>query len=55
MSDVAIRVENLGKLYRIGAAQPRYKTLRESLVDTFRRGRSWWREWARIRHRTPKS
>ena len=32
MSDIAIRVENLGKLYRIGAQQERYKTLRESLV-----------------------
>ncbi len=33
MSDVAIRVENLGKRYRIGAEQARYKTLRESLVS----------------------
>jgi len=33
MSDVAIRVENLSKQYRIGAPQARYKTLRESLVD----------------------
>jgi lipopolysaccharide transport system ATP-binding protein len=31
MSDVAIRVEGLGKQYRIGARQERYKTLRESL------------------------
>jgi lipopolysaccharide transport system ATP-binding protein len=35
MSDIAIRVEALGKQYRIGAAQPRYKTLRESIVDRF--------------------
>lgn len=34
MSDVAIRAENLSKLYRIGARQARYKTIRESLVDT---------------------
>ncbi len=33
MSDLAIRVENLGKRYRIGAAQARYKTLRETLTD----------------------
>jgi homopolymeric O-antigen transport system ATP-binding protein len=32
MSDIAIRVENLGKLYRIGQRQ-RYKTLRDSLTD----------------------
>jgi lipopolysaccharide transport system ATP-binding protein len=30
MGDCVIRVENLGKLYRIGASQPRYKTIRES-------------------------
>ena len=34
MSDLAIRVENLGKEYRIGAPQTRYRTLRESIVDT---------------------
>ena len=32
MSDVVIKVENLGKLYKIGAQQERYKTLRESLM-----------------------
>jgi lipopolysaccharide transport system ATP-binding protein len=32
MSDVAIRVEKLGKMYRIGGPQARYKTLRESIV-----------------------
>jgi lipopolysaccharide transport system ATP-binding protein len=35
MSDIAIRVEHLGKLYRIGAQQERYKTLRETLVGAF--------------------
>jgi len=34
MSDIAIKVENLGKQYRIGAQQERYKTLRDSLVGT---------------------
>lgn len=32
MSDIAIRVENLSKRYRIGGPQASYKTLRESLV-----------------------
>jgi hypothetical protein len=32
MNDVAIRVENLGKQYRIGGPRVRYKTLRESLM-----------------------
>jgi len=34
MSDVAIQVDNLGKLYRIGGLQAGYKTIRESLIDT---------------------
>jgi lipopolysaccharide transport system ATP-binding protein len=34
MGDIAIRVENLGKQYRIGGPQTRYKTLRETLVET---------------------
>ncbi len=33
MSDIAIRVENLGKQYRIGSSQAAYRTLRETLVD----------------------
>jgi lipopolysaccharide transport system ATP-binding protein len=33
MTEVAVRVENLSKKYRIGGPQARYKTLRESLVD----------------------
>ena len=33
MSDIAIRVEGLGKLYRIGAQQASYKTIREQLVE----------------------
>jgi homopolymeric O-antigen transport system ATP-binding protein len=32
MSDVAIRVENLSKRYRIGAVQGGYRTLRESIL-----------------------
>ena len=35
MNDIAIKVENLGKLYRIGAQQERYQTLREVLVHSF--------------------
>jgi homopolymeric O-antigen transport system ATP-binding protein len=33
MSELAIQVEGLGKQYRIGEAQARYKTLRESMVS----------------------
>jgi len=33
MSNIAIRVENLSKQYRIGGKQERYKTLRDTLTD----------------------
>ena len=33
MSDIAIRVENLSKQYRIGGQQAGYKTIRESLTE----------------------
>jgi ABC-type polysaccharide/polyol phosphate transport system ATPase subunit len=33
MSDIAIRVENLSKQYRIGGPQAGYKTIRESLTE----------------------
>jgi len=33
MGDIAIRVENLSKQYRIGGPQARYKTIRESLTE----------------------
>jgi lipopolysaccharide transport system ATP-binding protein len=33
MSDIAIRVENLSKQYRIGGPQARYKTIRETMTD----------------------
>jgi len=33
MADIAIRVENLSKLYRIGARQAAYRTVREALTD----------------------
>jgi lipopolysaccharide transport system ATP-binding protein len=33
MNDLAVRVENLGKRYRIGTAPERYKTLRDTLVS----------------------
>jgi lipopolysaccharide transport system ATP-binding protein len=35
MPDTAIRIENLSKQYRIGAAQPRYHTLRDSITEGF--------------------
>ena len=34
MSDLAIKVEQLGKQYRIGLSPTRYRTLRESLVES---------------------
>jgi len=37
MSDIAIRVENLGKQYKIGAQLERYRTLRDTLVDGLQR------------------
>lgn len=37
MDDIAIRVENLGKQYRIGLTPMRYRTLRESLVESINR------------------
>jgi lipopolysaccharide transport system ATP-binding protein len=39
MSDIAIRVENLSKLYRIGRAQQRHDTLRDALTATLQRFR----------------
>jgi lipopolysaccharide transport system ATP-binding protein len=36
MSEIAIRVENLSKQYRIGGPQASYKTIRESLVGAAR-------------------
>lgn len=36
MNDIAIRVENLGKRYKIGLAPERYRTLRDSIVQTLR-------------------
>jgi lipopolysaccharide transport system ATP-binding protein len=33
MTDVAIQIEDLGKVYRIGAKREKYKTLRESLTN----------------------
>jgi lipopolysaccharide transport system ATP-binding protein len=35
MSETVIKVEGLGKLYRIGARQEDYKTLRDTITDTF--------------------
>ena len=38
MNDIAIRVENLSKLYTIGHVQQRHDTLRDALTGMFRRG-----------------
>ena len=43
MSDIAIRVENLGKQYRIGK-QERYRTLRDTITDTVTAPFRWMRK-----------
>lgn len=35
MSNIAIHVENLGKMYRIGGREEKYQTLRDTLADAF--------------------
>ena len=37
MSDIALRTVGLGKMYRIGGERARYRTLRDTLVQTARR------------------
>src|SRR4030066_2233578 len=37
MTDIVIRVENLGKQYRIGTATHSYRTLRDGIVEGFSR------------------
>ena len=37
MSDIAIKVDNLGKQYRIGMMQTQYRTLRDNIVEGFQR------------------
>lgn len=37
MNNIAIKVENLGKQYRIGAQQVRYRTLRDTLISNVRK------------------
>ena len=44
MSDIAIRVENLSKLYRIGSGRAPYKTLRESLTSAITAPLRRWRD-----------
>ena len=48
MTDIAIRVENLSKLYHIGRAQVRHGTLRDALASEFGRQGS-----GVIRHESP--
>ena len=59
MNDPAIRVENLGKLYRIGSARERNKTLRETLVDAakspFLRAQEAWRKGSHSQPQAPSS
>ena len=41
MTDIAIRVSELGKQYRIGARLERYPTLRDALVNAANAPRRW--------------
>jgi len=41
MSDLAIKVEGLSKLYRIGQREP-YKTLRDTITNTFSAPIRWF-------------
>lgn len=43
MSHIAIRAENLGKLYHLGAPQLRHNTLRDALADGLRAPLHWLR------------
>ncbi|MBI5943844.1 MAG: ABC transporter ATP-binding protein [Chloroflexi bacterium] len=43
MSDIAIRVENLGKQYHIGGKRAGQRTFREALLDTFASPIRWMR------------
>jgi lipopolysaccharide transport system ATP-binding protein len=40
MSEIVIRVENLGKMFRIGAKRERYRTFRDALAGLWRRSGS---------------
>ena len=44
MSEIAIRVENLSKLYRIGTGRAPYKTIRESLTSAITSPLRRWRD-----------
>jgi len=43
MSEVAIRVENLSKLYHLGVEQARYKTLRDTLAQAMTAPLRWFK------------
>jgi len=45
LTDIAIRVENLSKQYRIGGPQARYKTIRESLTEAVQNQDRETRRW----------
>ena len=37
MADIAIRVENIGKRYQIGGTAVKYRTLRETMSESFKK------------------
>lgn len=54
MSDIAIKVENLSKLYKIGSRQENYRTLRDTLTniftEPFRRSKNLKPETRNLKH-----
>jgi lipopolysaccharide transport system ATP-binding protein len=53
MSDPALRVDQLGKLYRIGVRQGPYRTLRETLSDTLTAPLRWLRRSRTVNRDSP--
>lgn len=52
MSDLAIRVEHLGKQYRLGASHTSYATFRDSLVNTAQASLDWLKGKHKTRQET---
>jgi lipopolysaccharide transport system ATP-binding protein len=51
MTDVAIRIENLSKKYRIGAQLKQYNTLRDVISEKVLNPRNWFQRSANLQHK----